>query len=757
MSRPPGLPQRPPPNAYGQRGGDSYRPLPPPPTMNYDNQNRDSYNRNNDAYQSQGVSYRQNDENRAPGTYSVRGVAPPFPRGPADSYKPPSSDFTFRRDAPQTLDLSRTRDSYRPSDQRYTDRDSRQGPPPSRSRRPGQNRSGQAQGRGGYRGRTPYSRKAAERPFLQTNRAPTPELMQGMEETVEHAPKYKALEDLSDSDEAEMDLSEDEDNLGQEEEIQPVKKQARTETKAADGDSVPRWSNPDPYTALPPPDESQQRKKDVVKLIRKARVTSSLNELSKPAAETDDFISFDFGDDDAAGTENSDKASVTADDDADEGDISAMATASFSHRDSIVGPRETTKPLEHATPVMKQRQIDTSTDPDLGNRKRTHDDNIKGPSLIPKPTPRNPAGGNIVPSWKAKSGVDSTPWLVDHSITANMGAWLHKEVMDFFYSFKPTAVEEDMRGALIADLRRSIQTIWPDADVLPFGSYPAGLYLPTADMDLVFVSNHYMNGGFAKYGSKNSLWKFRDFLERQGIAAPNSVEVISRAKVPLVKYIDHYTGLRVDVSFENDTGLIANKTFQDWKAQFPAMPILVTVIKQFLAMRGLNEPVNGGIGGFTVTCLVVSLLQLMPQVQSGSMIPEHHLGEMLMEFFDLYGNEFNVVTTAIQLKPPGYISKGKSGMIPYRSGQQDKFSIIDPNNESNDIAGGSHNTFSVRKAFSQAYDDLSKCMSELNQMPIAERRNQSILGVVLGGNYSSFDIQRNHLERIWHREQDRRY
>jgi non-canonical poly(A) RNA polymerase PAPD5/7 len=87
------------------------------------------------------------------------------------------------------------------------------------------------------------------------------------------------------------------------------------------------------------------------------------------------------------------------------------------------------------------------------------------------------------------------------------------------------------------------------------------------------------------------------------------------------------------------------------------MPILVTLIKHLLAMRGLNEPVNGGIGGFSVTCLVVSLLQNMPQVQSGSMIPEHHLGEILMEFLDLYGNQFNFETTAIQLNPPGYIPK----------------------------------------------------------------------------------------------------
>jgi non-canonical poly(A) RNA polymerase PAPD5/7 len=234
---------------------------------------------------------------------------------------------------------------------------------------------------------------------------------------------------------------------------------------------------------------------------------------------------------------------------------------------------------------------------------------------------------------------------------------LHKEIMDFYHHVKPRDFEEYVRSDLVDRLRNSVRLKWRDADIHAFGSFVAGLYLPTADMDLVFVSDEYMAGRRPIYNTKKFLWKFQSHLISEGLAAEGSIEVIANARVPLVKYVDYKTGLRVDVSFENYTGINANKTFQDWKAKYPAMPILVTLIKQFLTMRGLNEPVNGGIGGFTVTCLVTSLLQLLPQVQSGNMIPEHHLGEVLMEFFDLYGNEFNAVTTAIQLHPPGYVSK----------------------------------------------------------------------------------------------------
>lgn len=198
------------------------------------------------------------------------------------------------------------------------------------------------------------------------------------------------------------------------------------------------------------------------------------------------------------------------------------------------------------------------------------------------------------------------------------------------------------------------------ATVHPFGSFMSGLYLPTADMDLVVCSASYMKGGPPTYlGARSWLYKFQKFLIAQHVADSQSIEVIAHARIPLVKFVDRLTGLKVDISFENLGGVDAIDTFLKWKDQYPAMPILVTVIKHFLLMRGLNEPVNGGIGGFTVICLVVSMLQLMPQVQSRSLVPEHHLGEVLLEFFNLYGRNFNYESNAICLKTPriGYIRK----------------------------------------------------------------------------------------------------
>ena len=215
---------------------------------------------------------------------------------------------------------------------------------------------------------------------------------------------------------------------------------------------------------------------------------------------------------------------------------------------------------------------------------------------------------------------------------------------------------------MIERIQKVVKGELPNCNVHCFGSFAAGLYLPNADMDLVVISNSYRDSGEkAACHTNTAMRRFGSYLGRT-IAEPDSIEVITGAKVPIIKFVDRATAIRVDVSFENDTGIIANDTFALWKRLFPAMPVLVTIIKQFLMIRGLNDVATGGLGGFSVTCLVTSMLQNMPRVQTGELIPEHHLGEMLIEFLDFYGNQLDIARTGISMNPPGYFDKA-SGKV----------------------------------------------------------------------------------------------
>jgi non-canonical poly(A) RNA polymerase PAPD5/7 len=356
---------------------------------------------------------------------------------------------------------------------------------------------------------------ASDRAFLKTNREPTPELMPGMDDD-ETGVRFKPIEDVSDSEEAEMDMSGDENSAAE----QP-KKKTRTVGKAADGDSVPRWSNPDPYTALPPPDESQRKKKDVVKLIRKARVeTNSMSAAKIDAA--DDFISFDFDDEEkdelserdpfspergigVAGAPKGPRFSHVTNlhnqqlQAASPAAVSTRVTSqqvqpqinqplqsrtnvqnvqgrvdnqTFQSRSNVqnvqgrtnhensqvqvasqnIKPRNNNQNVQvqvnnetmrYAFPLPKEDltlakavspskpvNVDTTSDPALGSRKRNIRDEIKAVKAAPvlhkvgKGASKKPVDGTVLKEWQATSSVSSAPWLeIDHSDTANMGLW----------------------------------------------------------------------------------------------------------------------------------------------------------------------------------------------------------------------------------------------------------------------------------------------------------------------------------------------
>lgn len=55
---------------------------------------------------------------------------------------------------------------------------------------------------------------------------------------------------------------------------------------------------------------------------------------------------------------------------------------------------------------------------------------------------------------------------------------LTAEIGSFVAYIKPTREEDELRLMVIDMIRRVVQTQWPDADVVPFGSFGTKLYLP---------------------------------------------------------------------------------------------------------------------------------------------------------------------------------------------------------------------------------------------------------------------------------------
>jgi non-canonical poly(A) RNA polymerase PAPD5/7 len=123
-------------------------------------------------------------------------------------------------------------------------------------------------------------------------------LLQTRDDTVEQhlgvsaGNKFRNVDDMSDDEEADMSLDSDNPNdAADDRKHKTARKQSST---VADGNSVPKWSNPEQYTALPPPAETTGKKIDFVKLIRKAKNDAAgTSDANNAVAANDDFIGFD--------------------------------------------------------------------------------------------------------------------------------------------------------------------------------------------------------------------------------------------------------------------------------------------------------------------------------------------------------------------------------------------------------------------------------------------------------------------------------
>ncbi|KIW19881.1 hypothetical protein PV08_00456 [Exophiala spinifera] len=515
--------------------------------------------------------------------------------------------------------------------------------------------------------------------------------------------KFRNVEDLTDSEEEAMAVSDNEE---------PARstKRARLEDDDAIAESSKaRWSNPDPYTALPPPSEAAAKRTDVLRLIRKARIDANLR--SESASEQADFISFDMDD-----TETSVPESLPT--------LPVMGAASS----QPVAPVQPS-----AVPVQAPGVVDDGV---LGKRKRGDD---IGKHTGKSQMPASYYGDRFVrKEWYKSASTSSTPWLSTESSSDLAGVALHKEIIDFYNWVKPKPYEQEVRDEVFQRLRREFRRCGPPGDLYAFGSYAAGLYLPTGDMDIVYITSTMRPGAPpSREAARPLIRRFHDFLRSQRIAKPGSILAILGAKVPLLKFVDRISGLKIDLSFDNDSGITAIETFHRWKNAYPAMPIIVSIVKQYLMMRGLNDVSTGGLGGFSTICLVTSLLQHLPVLTEPL-----NLGEVLLEFFNLYGNIFDRRDTAIRMEPPAYLDK--STYLPQllkKDKSDSRLTIIDPNRPDNNISGGTNQIADITRCFSSAHQALLGRL-DMYDMQYPKSSPVSFLECLLGGNFSSYESQR---------------
>lgn len=316
------------------------------------------------------------------------------------------------------------------------------------------------------------------------------------------------------------------------------------------------------------------------------------------------------------------------------------------------------------------------------------------------------------------------PWVRnrDHSYPRKISDWLTEEIKDFVSYVSPSQAEIMSRNEAMRRVRALVNSLWKDAEAHVFGSYATDLYLPGSDIDMVILSPT------NRYDTRAALYQLSSKLRSSGIA--KNVETIAKARVPIIKFVEKQSNVHIDVSFEKLNGIRTVETIQAWKEQFPYLRHFVLVIKQFLAKRKLNEVHTGGLGGFSVICMVVSFLSNHPKLASGQINVEDNLGVLLIEFFELYGKNFNYDDVALHMNGTlGYVSKESNENLQARN--PFTLAIQDPNDDANNISRGSFNMRAIKKAFGGAYDMLTERCYSLEYTSFKSRVGKSVLGNII--------------------------
>ncbi|XP_064546935.1 non-canonical poly(A) RNA polymerase protein Trf4-1-like [Drosophila montana] len=293
---------------------------------------------------------------------------------------------------------------------------------------------------------------------------------------------------------------------------------------------------------------------------------------------------------------------------------------------------------------------------------------------------------------------------------------LHEEIEHFYRYILPTPTEHAVRIEVVKRIESIIHELWPQALVEILGSFRTGLFLPNSDIDLVVLGRW----------EKLPLRSLELELLRRDIVKAGTMRVVDTAVVPIIKFTDSKTQIKLDVSFNMSDGIQSAEMIKQFSRDYPGLGKLVLVLKQFMLQRKLSEAFSGGISSYSLILMCISFLQLHPR---DNFHAQANLGVLLLEFFELYGIRFNYAQIGISIRHGGCYNRKENTFI---GSKQSALSIDDSLQNGSDVARSSFAIVSVKQAFQWAYRVLSQAVYPQGECQLRHNAaSSSILGCII--------------------------
>ena len=188
------------------------------------------------------------------------------------------------------------------------------------------------------------------------------------------------------------------------------------------------------------------------------------------------------------------------------------------------------------------------------------------------------------------------------------------------------------KDSLFNHLKKSVASKFPGSKLSAFGSAESGLSLKGGDFDLCLQ--------IPDANEKKILKKIGGMLRGQGM---EDVQIITGAKVPIVKFIDPRSGLHVDISINYTLALHNTRLLSSYANADSRVRELAICVKHWALHRNVSDSVNGTLSSYAWSILVISHLQeqgVIANLQSGD---DRVVIELDDSEFDITINEENKI------------------------------------------------------------------------------------------------------------------
>lgn len=316
-----------------------------------------------------------------------------------------------------------------------------------------------------------------------------------------------------------------------------------------------------------------------------------------------------------------------------------------------------------------------------------------------------------VPNIKHFRHKNDIPWLDSNTLLSTIESF-DRELLLFIKYIRPTEKSIKQRNNTFKRYNDLIISAGHTASL--FGSSRNHLFLPSSDLDIVVISR----------GSKSSHKKTLLKLKKKFLI---NAEFIDCA-VPLLKFVDQITGIKVDISCNEGGCTDAISVALHMAEQLKGFTGLVFVLKQFLVNRGLDSNQSFGIGGYGLVLWVGSFLRIHDSIyeridSEGAIMlkkltlkgnpkgidleDDVPIGIIFLHFLHFFGFCFDYHRVALA---PGGSKNDSNRVIIAKSEIESKhcfrLAIMDPLDEFNNVTSGSRRTNEIVACFRDAYNSL---------------------------------------------------